>query len=113
MFENIKLRWFLLLSLLTALFLIAIPPVVSWAGALDEVIATFGAGFLVLAIIGIILAFFLPFFVFGIYNQTKKTAGYLSEITKLMRSMVNTDKDYEERLKEAQKNPNSIFYEKK
>ena len=33
---NIKLRWFVLPSLLAALFLIAIPPVVSWAGALED-----------------------------------------------------------------------------
>ena len=32
---NIKLRWFVLPSLLAALFLIAIPPVVSWAGELE------------------------------------------------------------------------------
>ena len=36
MFENIKLRWFVLPSLLTALFVISIPPVVSWAGALED-----------------------------------------------------------------------------
>ena len=36
MFENIKLRWFVLPFLLTALFLIAIPPVVSWAGELED-----------------------------------------------------------------------------
>jgi formylglycine-generating enzyme required for sulfatase activity/Flp pilus assembly protein TadD len=35
-FENIKLRWFVLPSLLTALFVISIPPVVSWAGALED-----------------------------------------------------------------------------
>ena len=36
MFANIKLRWFVLPSLLAALFLIAIPPVVSWAGELED-----------------------------------------------------------------------------
>ena len=51
-----------------------------------------GAGFSFLIVVMIILSFFLPFFVYGIYNQTSITNKQLIKITELLQA-------YEVRLK--------------
>ena len=51
-----------------------------------------GAGFTFLIVVMIILSFFLPFFVYGIYNQTTIANKQLIKITELLQA-------YEVRLK--------------
>ncbi len=61
---------------------------------LAETIAMFGMALWVLIIIETILLFLLPFFVVGIYYQTRKTAAHLKEIAGLIDSIaVNVKKN--------------------
>jgi hypothetical protein len=45
-----------------------------------------GAGFTFLMVVMIILSFFLPFFVYGIYNQTTIANKQLIKITELLQA---------------------------
>ena len=52
-----------------------------------------------------VLAFFLPFYVMGIYNQTKASNKNLKILVRLFQT-------HEDRLELRKQDPNSVFYEK-
>ena len=56
-------------------------------------------GLFLLGLITMVLFFFLPFFIFGIWNQTKKTNKNLQELIELIKVCENKlkllEKDYE------------------
>ena len=63
-----------------------------------------GAGMFFLIYAGV-LAFFLPFYVMGIYNQTKTS-------NKNLKILVGLFQTQEDRLELRKQDPNSIFYKK-
>ena len=63
-----------------------------------------GAGFSFLIVVMIILSFFLPFFVYGIYNQTTMANKQLIEITELLQKQ-------EDRFELREQDPNTKSWE--
>ena len=71
----------------------------------DPVFAGFGVAGMFLVIYAGVLAFFLPFYVMGIYNQTKTS-------NKNLKILVGLFQTQEDRLELRKQDPNSIFYKK-
>ena len=71
----------------------------------DPFFAGLGVAGMVLVVYMGILAFFLPFYVMGIYNQTKAS-------NKNLKILVGLFQTHEDRLELRKQDPNSIFYEK-
>ena len=71
----------------------------------DPFFAGLGAVGMFLVIYAGVLAFFLPFYVMGIYNQTKAA-------NKNLKILVGLFQTHEDRLELRKQDPNSIFYEK-
>ena len=71
----------------------------------DPFFAGLGAVGMFLVIYAGVLAFFLPFYVMGIYNQTKAS----NENLKILVGLFQT---HENRLELRKQDPDSIFYEK-
>ena len=63
-----------------------------------------GAGFSFLIVVMIILSFFLPFFVYGIYNQTTMAKKQLIKITELLQKQ-------EDRFELREQDPNTKSWE--
>ena len=68
--------------------------------------SSLGVGFMLLILIAIILSFFLPFFVYGTYNQTKR-------VNKNLKTVINLLQTHDDRLKLRESDPDSIFYKGK
>ena len=68
-----------------------------------QIFSSLELGFMLLIVIAIILSFFLPFFVYGIYNQTKRANKNISTIISLLQTL-------DERLKLRESDPFSILY---
>ena len=71
-------------------------------GALADLFYLITGGYIGLFLLGLItmvLFFFLPFFIFGIWNQTKRTNKNLQELIELIKVCENKlkllEKDYE------------------
>ena len=62
-----------------------------------------GAGFSFLIVVMIILSLFLPFFVYGIYNQTRQANKNISTMIKLLQKL-------DDRLQLRESDPFSILY---
>ena len=78
-----------------------------------EIFATFGIAFWFFVIAASILLFFLPFFVLGIYSETKSASAQLKEINKtlqLLKHITQKTDPSEERMREKENDPDSIFY---
>ena len=71
----------------------------------DPFFAGFGIAGMFLVVVAGVLAFFLPFYVMGIYNQTKAS-------NKNLKILVGLFQTHEDRLELRKQDPNSIFYEK-
>ena len=72
---------------------------------IDPFFAGFGIAGMFLVIYAAVLAFFLPFYVMGIYNQTKASNKNLKTLVRLFQTE-------EDRLKLGEQDSKSIFYKK-
>ena len=70
-----------------------------------DLVAGFSTAGTFLVVVAGVLAFFLPFYVMGIYNQTKAS----NESLKILVGLFQT---HEDRLALRKQDPDSIFYEK-
>ena len=92
-------------GLVFVLFVLAINPISPIIPEQLEFWGTgIGAGFTFLMVVMIILSFFLPFFVYGIYNQTTMANKQLIKITELLQKQ-------EDRFELREQDPNTKSWE--